>query len=492
MVVSNNTGCLRIASITGRDYLSAHRQIESATSLADAIELRLDHWQTLEIATIARLRQEINLPVILTLRKQSQGGHCQLAEAQRLSIIEALAALAPEYIDLEYDVPRPWLDEFRRRFPHIHIIGSYHNFNETPDNLINLLQAVQHPAFAIIKIATFARSICDTLRLLIFLREASRERQMIGIAMGEFGQISRILAPVAGGVGTYGCVEADLAAAPGQLSLSELTEIYRVPQLNRDTAIYALLGDPISQSPGHLLHNQAFSLLHKNAVYVKCLVPAGELAQAMSLLRQLPFYGLSITIPHKETIVAFLDQLFADAAIMRIVNTVKRENDGYQGFNTDAAGAVSVLAAVISLKNQRCLILGAGGSAKALAYALLAQNAEVTLCNRTLLRAVEFTKKFGGKSIDFNSLFTNAEFRYNIVINTLPANAYLQQCANWQIPGEHPGIAMDIVLKPLETAFIQSAKSAGWRCITGDALFMAQAQRQLKIWFNGDLAQSGD
>src|SRR5262249_35057033 len=112
-------------------------------------------------------------------------------------------------------------------------------------------------------------------------------------------------------------------------------------------------------------------------------------------------------------------------------------------------------------------------------------NNEVTLCNRTLSRALDFTKRFGGKAIDFTTLFSLQAFPYDIIINTLPASGYVAQCANWQIPSAPPdGIAMDIVLKPLETAFIQSAKVRGWRCITGDALFHAQALRQQQIWFN--------
>lgn len=482
MTLPNNPTCLRIASITGHDFLTAERQIIQAAPLADVIELRLDYWQTLDIAAVARLRETMPLPVIFTLRKKSQGGGCELPEAQRLELIYQLAALAPEYFDLEYDIPQAWCKDFRRLFPSIQLIGSYHNFDETPHDFNLLFPSLFRFTFDIVKIAVFSHNICDTLRLLIFLQTTSRNHRMIGIAMGEYGQISRILAPVMGGIATYGSVDDNSPAAPGQLTLSEMTNIYRINKLNPNTQIYALLGDPVSQSPGHLVHNQTFSSLNKNAVYVKCRVNPDHLAQAMSLLRQLPFYGMSVTIPHKETVVPFLDNLFAEAAILQIVNTVKREDNLYLGFNTDVTGAASVLEKTTPLKQRRCLILGAGGSAKALAYMLLSKQAEVTLCNRTLARALNFTQKFGGKSLDFNSLFANSEFPYDTIINTLPASAYEQQCANWTIPPVDDGIAMDIVLKPIETTFIKLAKTAGWHCITGNALFAAQGQDQLKIW----------
>ena len=470
--------------IMGNDLLTSQQQIKQALPMADVIELRLDYWEKLEISAIKVLCQGIALPIIMTLRKKTQGGHCQLPEKQRLQIMHQLAEMGPEYIDLEYDVPQEWLTEFRCRYPAIQLIGSYHDFNETPHDLLQLWQSIFNPLFDIFKIALFARDICDTLRLLIFFKSINQQHRSIGIAMGEDGQISRVLAPVTGSVFTYGCVETNLTTAPGQLTLAELTEIYRVNLLNADTEIYSLIGDPISQSPGHLVHNRAFSLLKKNAVYVKCRVKAEKLVEAMSLLRQLPFYGFSITIPHKEAVAPLVDELFAEAALIKIVNTIKCEHHRYLGFNTDAVGAASVLEARVSLKNQRVLILGAGGSAKAIAYILLEKGSKITLCNRTLSRAKDFTREFGGKSIDFNLLFSSAEFPYDIIINTLPATAFAQQCADWKIPKVAEGIAMDIILKPLETPFIQLAKTAGWQCITGEALFTEQGLRQLKIWFN--------
>lgn len=474
---------MKVAVITGFDFLSALQQIQQAIPLADIIELRLDYWEKIDISEVSILRQKISLPVIFTLRKLSQGGRCKLPETQRLSWLYKLAELLPEYMDIEYDVPIVWINELRHFFPNIRLIGSYHDFKETPNDLeISLSPLLNNSLFDIFKIATFANNICDTLRLLIFLRALGQSHPIIGMAMGEYGQISRILAPVVGSLFTYGCINIDSAAAPGQLTLSELTDIYHVNLLNRNTEIYALLGDPIMQSPGHLVHNRVFLSMKKNAVYVKCRVSPERLAQTMSLLRELPFFGMSVTIPHKEAIVPFLDELIDEAAIVRIVNTIKREEGRYLGFNTDAPGAASVLEVVIPLKNKRCLILGAGGSAKAIAHILLQKKTEVTLCNRTLSRALDFTEAWGGQSIDFGMLFSATTFPYDIIINTLPASAYAEQCADWAIPHTTDGIAMDIVLKPLETLFIQSARNAGWHCITGDALFDAQGLRQLKIW----------
>ncbi len=476
--------CLRIATIANNDIEIIKKQISQSTPLADAIELRLDYCDKIDIEQIKQIRVNITLPVIFTLRKKSQGGIIEIEEEERLNLIVQLASLHPDYLDIEYDVPKKWLKTLHQNFPQIKLIGSYHNFTETPQNLSYLLETLSQPEFFAVKIATFANNICDTLRLLIFLKNHHQKYRLIALAMGEYGQISRILAPIFGGFATYACIDQVNATAPGQMTLQEINEIYRLHQLNTNTAIYALLGDPISQSPGHVFHNQAFSRLNQNAVYVKCRIQSENLAEAMSLIRNLPFHGMSITIPHKETIIPFLDQLQGDAAQLKIANTIKVEKELYFGYNTDITGAETVLVKQIApLKNRQCLILGAGGSAKALAYMLLKNNAKVTLCNRTLERARIFSEKFGGQAIDFAMLFKQKHFPYDLVINTLPAPAYLEQCANWKIPVKCDGVAMDIILKPLETAFLKMAQAAGWKTITGDALFNAQALDQLKIWF---------
>lgn len=479
-------GCARVAVLVATNRLTAEQQLALLPDIADIIELRLDYWSALCLEEIAQLRNQFTLPVIFTLRKISQGGNCHWSEPERLDFIKKLAGLGPEYFDLEYDVPVPWLQNFRREFPHITLIGSYHDFTHTPENLMENFQALLKTEFDIIKLAYMAKELSDTLRLLIFINSLSQRHAVIGIAMGEAGQLSRIVAPVVGSIMTYGVIHENLSSAPGQISLQDLTQIYRVQRLNRHSRIYALLGDPVAQSPGHRVHNHAFEILEKNAVYVKCRIPAAELGPCLTLMQKLPFYGMSVTIPHKETIVPFLDKLDGIAAQMKIVNTLNCENQLYCGHNTDALAAIEILEKRKSLLNESILILGAGGSAKAIAFALQKAGAKITLCNRTLARAQHFTEQHGGVAIDFETLFSEKTFTYSVVINTLPGEAYAQQCAEWRLPLSPPGIAMDIVLKPLETLFLKSARKSGWSCVRGDRFYRAQAIGQLKIWFDLD------
>jgi len=497
---------MRVASILCQNFLTTREQIKKALPFSDVIELRLDYLPDIFISDIKTLREEMTLPVIFTLRRKNQGGQCHLPEPERLKKLEQLASLSPDYLDLEFDVPVAFVHALQKQYPTIQYIGSYHDFEKTPADLEKLFQAIYQPYFSIFKLATFAHDICDTLRLLIFTQKTNQKQKIITMAMGEYGQASRILSPVVGSLMSYGSIDETSSAAPGQLTLQEMTDIYRVQQLNTHTGIYALLGDPIAQSPGHIFHNQKFAANNQNAVYVKLKISPEKLAEAITLLRQLPFCGFSVTIPHKETVMQYLDEISPDAKEMGAVNTIKKENNEYVGFNTDGIASVDVLSEATSLSpviastavfaergnpgnikaafNKKILILGAGGSAKAIAYALTKNGARVTLCNRTLERAKIIAQQLGADAINFTALFSQTELDYDIIINTLPAQAFIEQCADWHIPSPpySHAIAMDIVLKPLDTLFLKHAKTAGFMCIGGDALFVAQAMRQQIIW----------
>jgi 3-dehydroquinate dehydratase/shikimate dehydrogenase len=479
---------MRVASILCKEISIAKMQIQAALPVCDVVELRLDYLEKIDISDVKTLHDASSVPVIFTLRTRSQGGQCNLPESARLRLITQLAALHPDYLDLEYDTSDEYILAFKKNFPTIQLIGSYHDFEKTPDDLEGLFLRLHKPYFDIFKMATTAHSLCDTLRLLIFLKKISQHHRVIGMAMGEQGQVSRIVAPIVGSLMTYGCVDADAIAAPGQLTLQEMTDTYHVQSLDQQTIICALLGDPVSQSAGHVFHNQRFLEKRINAVYVKLKIPPELLSEVILLMKQLPFKNFSVTIPHKETVMLYLDKIEAEAKAMGAVNTIAVREGQYAGFNTDGMASVDVLSKKMALHHKKILILGAGGSARAIAYALMRQGAETTLCNRTLSRAQAVVKAQGGHghAIDFSQLYLLETFPYTVILNTLPQEAFAEQCRDWVMPraGDAEKIAMDIVLKPQDTLFLERAARAGYLCIAGDALYQAQALRQLKIWFD--------
>lgn len=457
-----------ITVITASNYTEAFDQIQSVSQKTDGVELRLDYG--LDFSAVKKLRETFSLPMIFTLRKKSQGGLYSKDESERLHMIEKFCELQPEYVDIEYDVSREWIEKLQKQFKNIKWLASYHNFDETPENLEIILQAMQHPVFSFYKIAAQANSTLDALRMFCFLK---KNPTVLGLCMGELGQSTRLLAPIFHPFFIYAAIDENKKAASGQLTLDELISIYHVNQLNAATKIYALLGDPVKQSVGHILHNQAIRFLKQNAVYIKLLISKEELPKAISYLRQLPFYGFSITMPLKETIVSFVDELDEGASVIQAINTIVVKDSKWIALNTDGLGAVMALNQ--NLSNKKILLLGAGGAARAILYETKKAGAIVTIVNRTLERAEALAKSFQANTLSLERL---NEAVYDIIINTVSHETPLN--ITQFIPKT---IAMDCVYQPIETDFLLPAKNFFCTPIPGYEMFINQAILQLKQWF---------
>lgn len=474
-----------IATLAVTDYHAAKDKLYQLQDQADGIELRLDYASHWDKNAVAALREACTLPMIMTLRSSKQGGYYPHAEAQRLQTLLDCCALNPDYLDLEYDVPIAYIQDIRQCYPEIKIILSYHNFKETPSDLEALFRSIQRADCYAYKIATQAHSVLDALRMVQWVMARQSQHRVVGLCMGEAGQCTRILAPVMGSFFCYACWDSAEATAPGQLSLQTLTTTYRYHQLNRGTKIYALLGDPVQRSLGHILHNDAMARLEQNAVYIKLPVTHEALPEVMSLIRQLPFWGLSITMPLKEAVVPLLDGLDVETRVIGAVNTVVRTpQQQWLGFNSDGLGAMQALSAQISLTEQTVVILGAGGAARAIAYAVVRQSAKVIILNRSLDRAETLANELGCEAYALDVFPTLSS--YTVCINTLPDKAYqdpqLQRI--WKASHILPGTrVMDIVYQPIETEFLRTAKVAGCPCIPGFQMFIAQAVLQIRHWF---------
>jgi len=464
-----------VAVINATNYLEALEQINSAITYADAIELRLDFWKKLNIDDIKKIKTTYSIPMIFTLRKPTEGGYYQGDEKNRLALLKQLCTLNPEYMDIEYDVSKDFLKSLQQ-YPTIKFICSYHNFHNTPENLVGILESMQYPLFSHYKIATLAQSTIDALRMLQFVNTYSKECLLTGICMGETGQCTRIVGAIVGSQLNYATLTTATAVAPGQLSLDHLVNLYRVKQFSRDTKIYALLGDPIDKSVGHVLHNAAMAFLHKNAVYIKLKIKKQELPEAINLLRALAFSGFSVTMPLKEVILPFLDNIDISADKIGAINTVLIDQL-WQGFNTDGRGAVHSILEKIHLKDKYIVVLGAGGAARAIVYELLQQGAKVTVVNRTLENAKRLAEKLG---CDIASTMPTT---YDVIINTLPEESFMELKFFSAKNLIAKTIAMDIVYQPIQTIFLAMAKNADCICIPGYEMFIRQAVAQLKLWF---------
>jgi 3-dehydroquinate dehydratase/shikimate dehydrogenase len=428
------------------------RDIPKLDPLADIVELRLDAFEG--------VIEKPNFPCIFTFRKKEQGGLKDISDPERLAQIEKLLELSPDYCDIEADTDPAFIAHIAKKFPNVKLIGSYHNFHETPSDLPALLQTLKTPHFSIYKIAVTAQSTADMLRLMIFAKEANEPLSVI--SMGEFGKPSRILGPLVGNVLDYAGLEEDLLLH--RYSLKTLHEVFHYRCLNAQTKVFALIGDPVEQSPGYLFHNAHFKT---NAVYIKMRLKTEELATFFQLIKKLPFYGFSVTMPLKEAIFPFLDAIEPEAQAIGAINTVIFRDKKAIGINTDAFGALEAIEKHLKVAGKRLAILGAGGSAKAIAYEAKRRGAVVSIYNRTLARAKQLAADLGCDGYGLEELKS-----YDLLVNTTPPTSEL-------LPLLIPKTTiMDIVYHPKETPLLQQAKKLGCHCIYGEEMFIEQALLQ--------------
>lgn len=456
--------------IKGPTWEEVRQQTAEASSYADSVELRLDLFSHVDQEALKQLRRICAIPMIFTLRPLSQGGGYPHSEENRLSLLRQLAALKPAYLDLEYDIPPFFIEEIAASHPEIKIILSYHNFMETPADLDSLYTRLRCPFVHFYKIAVMACSTVDTLRLLLWAQE--KNERIIAISMGSYGQLSRILCPILGIPMTYASLDDGLCTAPGQLSAKVLKERYRFFHLTPRTKIYGLIGDPVDSSISDVTHNALMTFCGIDAVYIKIHLKASELAEFFPLAKRLPLQGLSVTMPLKEAVIPFLDEIDLEAEVIGAVNTLLFKPEGnITGYNTDGRGALNAIEKSVAMEGKRVTILGAGGAARAIAYEASKRGALVTIINRNAERACQAAKRL-------SCSWGNADANYDLLVNATPAGMPI--LPERILPHT---LVMDIKTMPKETEFTQEASKKGCPVIYGYQMFIEQAAEQFHLWF---------
>src|SRR5262249_28291838 len=293
------------------------------------------------------------------------------------------------WVDLETDVI-----ESVRRFGQVRRIVSYHNLRETPADLEKIHAGMCRQDADLVKVAVAAHDPLDNLRVLALMEGAPRPT--VALCMGDLGLASRTLAARCGAPYTYGAFNKERGIAPGMPSFEELKTLYHYPQLNPQTAVFGVIGDPVAHSLSPLIHNKAMRKLGIDGVYLPFRVPRGELAPFLRAFEQLGVRGYSVTIPHKEAAAQVAVRRDPSVAEVQAANTLLRREDGWAAYNTDAQAALESLEANLppsidgtppDLHTRSVLILGAGGVARATAHALKHRVGTLSLTNRTPERA---------------------------------------------------------------------------------------------------------
>src|SRR5579871_758330 len=449
------------------------------------LEFRLDYLpEPCKGADLIRgfLEQFPDCIIVATCRRHQNRGKFNGSIEEQLAILDRAVHHGAHAIDVEIEtaeVAPERLSQFRGR---AQVILSYHNYEATPpmDTIVNRMLRVPADAY---KVVTTARKPSDNVRVLAAAKALPRHR-MVVLAMGELGFPTRVLSPVFGGIYSYAAPLYAEGTAAGQVSAKYLRHLYRVEKLTKAAKIFGVIADPVRHSISPTVHNRAFQARRMDAVYLPFLVSPAHLRDFFSMAEKLPLAGFSVTIPHKQKIIRYLDAVDPLARRIGAVNTVWRKAGKWRGANTDAAGVTEPLKRMLRLPKSSVLIVGNGGAARGAACALSDAGAKICLVGRNADRVRALAKVCGAEAL-LREQLTGRHF--DAVVHATPLGMFpnIKECFfNGTIPAE---IVFDMVYNPLETELIKRARQQGKNVIPGVDMFIEQAVRQFEI-FTGEAA----
>ena len=463
--------------IVGPNQHKSLEDIATAEPLADILELRLDLMSDYDLDGLLAASTK---PCIVTNRTKREGGQFSGSEEERIEVLKQAIVAGAEYVDIETSTPKELLKPFLESEHNSKVILSYHNFTDTPEEIEHLYDLMCGMPADILKIVTYARDINNNLSLFNLIHRSKKDgKKLIALCMGEKGEVSRILSPLLGAFLTFGSLETGKETAPGQITGTSLRDIYRVCDKRNAFKIFGVIGNPVYKSMGYLIHNRAFKEVGSTDIYVPFLVDNVE-----SFFKGFSpyFEGLSVTMPFKEDVLSIVDEIEETAEKIGAVNTVVRDGKEWKGYNTDCTGAMKALEKHVELKDKNVLIIGAGGTAKAIGYGVHKKGAKVTVTyNRNKEKGLQLAKELNAKVVNIQDA---GEEVIDILINCSPVGMSPNQ-EETPIPSRHLRkgmIVFDSVYNPPETRLIREAKAADCITISGVELFVNQAVEQFELW----------
>lgn len=254
--------------------------------------------------------------------------------------------------------------------------------------------------------------------------------------------------------------------------------------ITAQTKICMIIGDPVEHSLSPLMHNAGYETLgiDREFVYVGAHVRPTYLDEAVRGFRGLNIHGISVTIPHKTTIIDYIDAIDETAQKIGAVNTIVNEEGILKGTNTDWLGVVIPLEKVTEIKDKTVALLGAGGAARSVVYGILKQGGRVTIFNRTVETAKQLADEFSCEYASFDEFekVKNMEIIFNATSVGLHPNENQTPLPKEYITDKH--IIFDAIYSPYETQLLKDAKEQGATIIHGLEMLLYQGIAQFKLF----------
>ncbi len=470
--------CVTVART--RHKHTIQEQLDVAAQGAKLVELRLDYIaRSVELARVLKNRPTA---VVVTCRRKEDGGRWEKSEEDRLMLMRQSIAMGVEYVDLEEDTAAkiPRYGKTKR-------IISYHNFEGVPANLEEIHARLAKLDADIVKIAVQAQSFEDSARVIELMRNA--KVPTIGIAMGDYGSMTRILGTRYGAPFTFCVFNLDRRVAPGQLSYHDMKNIYRVDSITEKTKIFGVVADPVAHSYSPMLHNSAFQANELDYRYLPFRVAANDIEPFVRWCQREGVGGLSVTIPHKQSVLPLLTQAEAAAQGIGACNTMVISGEDRIGYNTDYRAAMECIAYGLTklyeepnpFEGRSALLLGSGGVSRAIGWGLAQRRVRVAISSRNSESAERLARELGGRAVAWEERHS---VQPSILVNGTPIGMFPEMDVTpfRKENLDQRTLVFDTVYNPEQTLLIRQAKSIGCPVITGLSMFVRQAAYQYRLF----------
>lgn len=458
----------------------ALRERQRLASRADLHELRLDLLDDPTVP-VSSLAERPLTKLVVTCRPVRCGGGFQGEEGRRLSLLRNAVVAGVGFVDVESDVDETAAEGIfdAAAGGQTRIIRSFHGWElmsgqEMADSMERLRVLRGH----ILKLAVMVDDAADLETL--FRLGTKRDRPVVLIGLGRAGVLSRLCYRRFKSAWTFVAADASTTTALGQITWQQTLDWGF--EAGADPSPIALLGgSQIHRSPGPDVYNRLFARSGARHVYVA--VETRRLRQTWSLLRELGVRGASVTMPHKGEAVSLVDEVDATCGA---INTIWRSKGRFRAKNTDGVGALQAIEPVISVVGARALVMGAGGTGRAVAASLVERGASVCLWNRTpdRARALAETINQRGSPPRVAVVEELEPSSFDLVVN---ATSVGLAGRNSLIDDERElrgVVVLDCVSMADETPLMKLVRSGGGVAVSGREMWLHQGAAQASLWLN--------
>ena len=249
--------------------------------------------------------------------------------------------------------------------------------------------------------------------------------------------------------------------------------------IDQHTVLYGVVGYPLAHSLSPTMHNTGFAAIGLNAIYLA--FESKNIEGFIQAMRVLNIKGMSVTLPHKSSVIPLLDEVDGLAERIGAVNTVVNEDGRLKGYNTDAVGALRALEEKMELSGKSCLMVGAGGAARAIGFILSEKGVKLKVTNRSVDRGESLAHSLACPFIPLDAL---KEPKADLLIQTTSVGMSPRgdECLVPERILRKDMVVMDIIYNPLETALLSLAKAKGCVTINGLSMFIHQGAEQFRLW----------